>query len=179
MSSPPLQIRAHHRHHARGGLSLLEVTFATMIVGGLMVAALQTVGAATRSARTNANQAIGQLLAQDLLAEILDSRYIEPVELPIVFGPESTETSGTRTGFDDVDDYDGWVASPPQSKDGTPLSERTSWRREVVVRYVKRNDLSTPTAADDGLKEITVSVSFDNRLMAQRIAIRANVDSPE
>lgn len=179
-----MRMPRNHRYlqypqNGRSGLSLLEVTFATMIVGGLMVAALQTVGGATRSSRANADQAIGQLLAQDLMAEILNTQYVESTESPAVFGPESTETGGTRASFDDVDDYDQWIASPPESKDGTPLANRSSWRREVVVRYVDRNDLSVATAADDGVKEITVSVFVNNRLASQRITIRTDVDTLE
>ncbi len=160
-----------HRH----GVSLAEVTVATVIVGMMMVAALRTLGASTQAARLTAERSIGQLLAEDLMTEILNSEYSEPTETA-VFGIESSESSTDRAAYDDVDDYDTWNASPPQTKDGADISDKSHWQREVAVRYLDDQDLTTQSASDQGVKEITVSVYVGERLIAKLTAIRTNRD---
>jgi hypothetical protein len=75
-------------------------------------------------------------------------------------GPEIDEGTSTRLDFDDVDDYDGWTASPPQEKDGTELTEYAGWTRNVTVEFV---DAFAPggsaTVSDTGAKRITVTVT--------------------
>ena len=68
--------------HAKSGFSLIEVSVATLIVGGLFVAALSTLTGATKASATNVDRATGLLLAQDLMSEILNARYVEPDDTP-------------------------------------------------------------------------------------------------
>jgi len=169
------------RRRRRAGLSLLEVTVATAIVGVLLVASLETLGAVVRSSRTNAASMAGELLARDLMAHILDASYEEPVDSTTngtagVWGPESDEQAGTREPFDDVDDFDGWDASPPVDAVGTPVILQNGWRRDVQIRYVQQAQPSLIATGDEGLKEIIVSVYFKGRLMTQLTALRADVD---
>ena len=61
--------------------------------------------------------------------------------------------------FDDIDDYDGWSASPPQSKSGQALAGLEGLRTAVEVVNVDPASLSQVVAdgASD-LKRITVRV---------------------
>ena len=87
--------------------------------------------------------------------------YEEPVDTP-VFGPEATEDAGgNRTEYDDVDDYHGWVAGPPQERDGTALPGLTGWQRSVSVDYVDPDVPETVVGSDQGVKRVTVTVSRD------------------
>ena len=118
LASHPARGRASRR-----AFSLIEVVVATMIMGILLVAAMRTVGNSIRAGTSTADQCKACWLAQELMSEILTARYADPGEAPVL-GPEASETDGTRIGFDDVDDYHGWIASPPQDRDGTPIPDR-------------------------------------------------------
>ena len=103
-----------------------------------------------------------------------DGRPIE-VETP-TFGPELSEMGGSRGAFDDVDDYHGWNASPPESRDGTEIPDRDGWQRSVAVDYVKSSDLTTPAAGDQRVKRITVTVTRDGSIVAQLVGIRTDTE---
>ena len=159
----------------RAALSLVEVVASTMLVGLMAVAALNSLGAATRSSESIGNRAVALGLADELLSEILQAAYKEPVATP-VFGPEGTESAGPRSAFDDVDDYHGWNASPPQLRDGTPIPERSDWRHRVEVHYVLPTNPSSTTTSDQGAKRIRVVVEYRNQVMAEQYALRTNTD---
>ena len=164
--------RAHLPVGPRGGFSLIEATMAMLLVAVLLVAALSTLSASTTTSRISAERATGLLLAQDLVAEIVGAAYIEPDDTP-AFGPEGAEDDGTRSAFDDVDDYHNWDASPPERRDGTAIPDRTTWRRTVQVRYVNPNNLQQ-IGGDQGVKRITVVVTRSGKPVAQLVGIRTD-----
>ena len=156
------------------GLSLIEVIASTLIVGLMMVAALDSLGAATRSAESIGNRAVALALADELMAEIVQLPYEDPTQA-VVFGRESGEAASPRSGFDDVDDYNGWDQSPPQYRDGTVIADRTLWRQRVLVHRVPPSDPAQSSSTDQGVKLIRVVIEYDGQPLAEQIAIRTNV----
>ncbi len=140
--------------------SLAETAISILLVGGLVVVALNTVGASVSGRQFTRNRGRGDLLAHHLMGEILRQAYEEPVDTPI-WGRESGESGGSRSAYDDVDDYDGWADSPPEDKDGTDLADLTGWERSVAVEFVDPDSLTTVSATDTGVKRITVTVRRD------------------
>ena len=159
----------------RTGLTLVEVVVSTLIVGVMTVAALNALGAATRSSRTAGDRAIALGLADDLMAEILATAYSDPDETP-EFGPEDSESASTRADFDDVDDFHGWNRMPPESRDGIALPDRDDWRRRVIVtRVVPANPTqATSGAADQGAKRIQVVVEYRDTVLVEQVAVRTD-----
>jgi prepilin-type N-terminal cleavage/methylation domain-containing protein len=157
------------------GLTLIEVVASTLIVGIMAVAALNTLGAATRSADSIGNRAAALGLADELMSEILQTAYSDPSQPP-VFGAESGETAGPRSAFDDVDDYNGWNKSPPQYRDGSTIPDRANWSQRVQVTYVQpaNPSLATPGNTDQGAKRIKVTIEYKNKALAEQYAIRTN-----
>ncbi len=174
----------------RRGLTLLDMIISIPLVGIALVAALNTVGASKASQFKVDNMRQGHLLAQDLMSEILQQDYTDgdmaqatrktlmsmgSVTYPL--GPDNVPgrnevATGNRSLFNDVDDYDGWVASPPQAKDGTTYTSMTGWSRSVSVVFVNANDLSTAITVDNGNKRITVTVAYNNIPAAKIVAIK-------
>jgi Tfp pilus assembly protein PilV len=157
-------------------LTLIEVVISTLIVGLMTVAALNGLGAATRSSRWAGNQGIAQGLADDLMAEILARAYRDPDD-SAVFGLESGEVA-PRDNFDDVDDFNGWNQKPPQAADGSTLSDRARWRRRATVQRVRLSDLTQDTAGstDEGAKRIRVIVEYDDVVLAEEYALITDTD---
>ena len=147
---------ARPRQPARRGFTLVEAAISIAIVGGLVVASLYALGGAARGRSVQTAAAVGDGLAACLLSEILQCKYVDSTSP--TFGPETGETNGTRSAFEDVDDYNGWTETPPQNKDGTTLTGYTGWTRSVVVAWVAPATLAV-SATDTGLKKITVTVT--------------------
>ena len=156
----------------RRAASLVEVAMASFLVGVLLIGALNSVGARLRHQELLTDRQRANLLAEQMLAEVLEHRYEDPDETP-TFGPEATETGGTRAPFDDVDDYDGWDKTPIVDRDGTALANATNWRRTVDVEYVPANDMTATSGSDQGIKRITVAVYIDGQLIATRVGFRS------
>jgi hypothetical protein len=145
-----------------------------MIVGLMSVVALNGLGAATKSAESIGNRAIALGLADDLMSEIVPLAYSDPNDTP-AFGPEGSEASGPRSGFDDVDDFSGWTQMPPTTRDGTLIPNRADWRRSVQVVWVLPTNLSQATdGADQGAKRIRVTVEYRGQVLTTQVAVRTN-----
>lgn len=179
---PGLRIRTGNpkseiRNPKSRGLTLFEVVASTMIVGMMAVAALNALGAASKSANNIGNRAVALGLADELMSEIVQTTYNDPNQTPVL-GRESGEAATPRSGFDDVDDYNGWNQSPPQYRDGTTIPDRTNWRQKVTVAYVQPANptLATPSNVDQGVKRIKVTIEYNGKVLAEQYAIRTNTD---
>lgn len=93
--------------------ALIAVVIATLACTAMLLAvgqSMQASAVATETTRAN-------LLAQDLMHEISTVLWADATD-PSNWGLESDEpATGSRAGFDDLDDYDGW-SGPPQTRDG-------------------------------------------------------------
>jgi hypothetical protein len=169
-SSRP-RLGARHRA-SRAGLGLVEVICATLIVGIMLVASLETVGAVFRTQRLNADRLIGPNLTMELMTEVLSTHYEDPEIDNTGIGREVGELAVTRAHFDDVDDYHGWNKVGAEAKDGTPNASFSTWRRQVNVVWVKLSD-GTVSTTNTQLKRITVTVTSPTGDVTQLSAYRA------
>lgn len=141
----------------RPAFTMVEVAIAAVIVGVALAASLATIGATARSARDLSDCQLGQLLADGLMSEILMQAYEDPNN-SLQFGLESGESAATRSAFDDVDDYDGWSAAPPQDKAGNALPDTSGWTESVGVRRVDAANPGTVRTLETGVKRIVVTM---------------------
>lgn len=163
------------RHPSRpDGFTLVEAVISMVILAVMVVMALHTLGSSARSRQIQATLSKGPALAGQLMTEVLQSAYEEPNEA-VTFGPEASETGPDRAGYDDVDDYHGWSALPPQDKAGTAISNLTGWRRSVTVEYADPDNPTATVADDRGLKRITVTVTAPRGEQTTLTAMRSNV----
>jgi len=157
-----------------GAYTLVEAVVSMVIVATMMVAALGTVGASGAGRYKTSQGCRGQLLAQSLMAEILPQSYREPIDVP-TFGPElPTEERNSRAEYDDVDDYHGWSASPPQNKDGSEIPGLDGWMRTVTVEWVNPFDLAQVESFETSVKRITVTVSHNGMKAGSAVAVRSS-----
>lgn len=159
------------RRSPLGAFTLVEVVISLLVVGIMLVAALNTVGGVFRTYAIAQERQQGDALAMELMAEILHERYEDPNGSP-AFGLEAGESSALRAGYDDVDDYDGWSAYPPRSRDGTALAGAKTWTREVTVEWVDVLDPTVVVGGDSGLKRITVVATSERGTQFTRVALR-------
>jgi MSHA pilin protein MshD len=166
-----MMTRRRHREIStcRPGLTLAESVLACVIVATMIVSALGAAGGAARARMLQKDQLRGTALVRQLVAEIMQSAYRDTGTNP-TFGPEAGETRAT---FNDVDDYNGLIESPPTDRSATPLSGYTGWTRSTKVEYVDPTLLSVVVGSDTGLKRITVTATSPTGRMTTLCAFRA------
>lgn len=164
---------------SRRGTSMAEVMLSTLLVGVLLLAALEVVGSSVRGVRVASEQIDAQMLADELMAEILAVAYSDPdATAQVVFGIESNEPGSpvNRVAFDDVDDYDGWQEQDLfASRDAQRQISLPGWVRRVAVEHV---DWINPTritndSDDGGIKRIAVEVIDPEGQHTYSYALRA------
>ncbi|HPP53382.1 MAG TPA: type II secretion system protein [Thermoguttaceae bacterium] len=147
-----------------GGFTLLEALVAIALTAMCGAAVLWGLQSGVQNAQSALEQTIALGLAQQLMDEILGAKYCEslsnPYESPL--GPTGWESGGQgRERYNDIDDYNGFVRSPPVDPWGIALGEDNGdgasrhpifrvaptflegWTQEVEVYYVSPSDLSS------------------------------------
>lgn len=175
MNPRPATFRIPRR---RQGLSLVEVVMSTLLVGLVLVGAMNLLGAVVRGRTKAADLARGQRLTQQLMTEILNSAYKEDGSelgadyilnaLLVVIGQE------TRSQYDDVDDFHGWDETPLFARGGSLIPNTSGWRRRVAVAWVDPVDPGIVVGSDQGVKRITVTVQRNGQTIAQLACLRSD-----
>ena len=160
------------------GVTLIEVAVSTALVGLVLVAALETLGGAMRTMRQTSTELKAHTLAETLLAEVIALPYSDPDGAASSLGLESDETLsvGERSLFDDVDDFEGWMKSPPEDRAGVAIPDGDGWTREVEVTYLAATPSSgqlVTASSDEGLKRVRVSVTDPQGVVTEIHAIRS------
>lgn len=153
--------------------TIAEVSVCVVIVGVMLVAALQTVGQSATVQQRIATRTRGSQLARAMLAEVMQQNYVEPSVTP-VFGPEGGETRAT---YDDVDDYNGLIDSTSVGKDGSSLAVPSAslWKRTVAVEWADPLTLkAVAPQLETGVKLITVTVQYKNVVVTKAQALRTS-----
>jgi len=168
----PLKGRGVHR-----GFSMVEALFCVVLVGGLVVVSLDTLGASKVAERSLGDRTRGSLLASALMSEILNQSYQDPNETPMA-GLELSENPLLRTTYDDVDDYINWTASPPQNRDGTTIPGLTGWQESVKIEGVDPANLNSKKVPDTGVKRITVTITHNGVAVATLVGVKTGTPNP-
>jgi len=163
--------RRRHAWRGRAGFSIVESVMATVVVATMFVAAMRAVGASRTALFLVAERARGMALADALMSEILAQPYGDP-SYGSSLGPGSDELDGTRSAWDDVDDYNGWVGNPVQDKQGAAIDGFDGWTRSVTVAWVNPSNLEQTKNQETGVKRITVTVKHGDAVRAELTTIR-------
>jgi len=155
-----------------GGFTLIEVLIAVVLVG-LAIASL----AASNRALTQANGAAADASRAEFLIEEIREltgglAVVDPQDGTSVFGPESAE--GGVGDYDDLDDFDGAVFSPPISAARTVLSDLAGYSQVVTVENVSAGDFEQVVADHGSLfLRITVRIELGGRELSSAQWLRS------
>jgi MSHA pilin protein MshD len=154
--------------------TMVEVAMSTIVVGVMLGAAIETVGASRTGQVWNSDRLRALALAQALMGEITDSYYQDPSALPTAFGPDVGENQAVRTTLNDVDDFNG-ITGAPTNRDGTAIPNLSGWTRTVAVAWVTYGNLAQTSVTPTVAKRVTVSVYRGSVKMAELVAVRCQV----
>ena len=138
----------------KSGFSLIEVLIAILLVG-LAITSLM----AANSALTRANGAGTDLSSAEFqLGEIRELAVLLPVIDPetgvSTFGPETGEA---LANYDDLDDFDAAVFSPPIDAEREVLNNSAAFSQQITVENVSASNFEQ-TVGDHGSDFVRVTV---------------------
>jgi len=152
----------------RRAVSYVEAVVAVAILGSSLAMAANVFAAYARNAAAEREIVLATELAAQLAAEIHNCIYEESLGSEI--GLESGEDDGTRLNFEDVDDYDGYSACPPQLRDGTVLTDLADFAQNVSVVFDGSSEHKkiTVTITCKGLKRAEIILGRSRHNADQR-----------
>jgi len=156
------------RRPTRTGFTMIEAAVSVAIVGVLLAASAGALVSIARIQRTQLERRGAYALGEQLMGEIIQ-QYFSDQSNPPVFGPQPGET---RPVFDDVDDYNGYSASPPVQESGAAMPGYAGWTESVVVAYVDPNNPAN-TLSSSGLKRITVTITSPSGKQYTLVGLRS------
>ncbi len=156
----------------RRAVTLMETVIGSMLVGGVLASTMHIVAPTARATAHADRRVTAIALADAMLDEIAALPFEDPTDATGAIGPEAGEVTGTRNGFDDIDDYHGWNA-PPRHADGLAISGMASgWTVQVSVQHVLASNPSSVQATPTGVKLVVVTVRLSGVLLAERSMLR-------
>ena len=146
--------RTASRHSA--GFTLTEILVAVAIVGMVFAVLLEAFTVGLRMLEQSRRMTTATSLAGEIHEMALTLSLSDPEE-PTHWGLEIDEVAPV---FDDLDDLDGQIFSPPLSSDGL-LLDQADYLQQVTVVSVSDTDFNQVVA--DGMSDVyrvSVSVTF-------------------
>jgi type II secretory pathway pseudopilin PulG len=150
------------RPRPQGGFTFVEILITLVFLSIAMLAMTSQFPIGLSVSQSAEDLTLATNLAQELMEEIRSMPWEDPQTSGAPLGPDSGEWG--RLVFDDIDDYDDLVESPPNDLDGNPLNGQggranlARYERDVTVTYADPTTLAA-TATVTGLKRIEVGVS--------------------
>ena len=188
---PPVATRLRRR---RPGFSLVEALIALSIMALAGAVLLLSVESSLENTADAVDRTIADGIAQQMLDQILTKKYVENAgaggalaDVLAGVGAALDELTGGGTElYDDVDDYNGYTANPPEDIYGQPLGTGDNaggqrlanfrvpgaffqnWRMRVQVYFVDPNDHRIVSGSATAYRAVQVLVE---RLEADGSAI--------
>ena len=143
--------RASTRPSARG-FTLMEATLAVVIVAFGFLSTMELFATCTAENQRSAQMTTAQMLTTNLQELTTGMAFRDPFNSNMPVGIEPGETLAT---YNDVDDFDGFVSSPPIDATRAPIQALSQYTQIVQVMAVDANrtganyDYATPEIPKD------------------------------
>ena len=161
LAQPAILLRAH-----RGAFTLIEVAFATVVVGLGVVTLMHAMGAGTRvnGEARKITQAV--FLSQEIREWTLNLPFSDPQE-PSDVEPGPDAANSPAQFVDDVDDLynpNTYTFSPPRNGQGNVIPGMTAWGQKIHMEWRDEDNLSMFQAvgASDVIC-VTVTIQKDRK----------------
>ncbi|MCA9060471.1 MAG: hypothetical protein KDA85_18300 [Planctomycetaceae bacterium] len=172
------------RSPGRAGLTLIESAVSVVLVGLLIIGAMQTLGMALKTRHAGRQRMQASFLAEQLLDEVSRQPWLDPDGTTVAghLGRESDDPLNpeSRSQLDDMDDLHQWMESPCRDASGTVLPGTDGLQRTVTVENISGTVTNGVTAvtAETGLRRITVTVRIagESAATASVLVSRADVE---
>jgi prepilin-type N-terminal cleavage/methylation domain-containing protein len=152
----------------RAAMTLVEVITCLVILGIAVAAGAQAMASFAAGSRIWQDRSTAIELAHALMAEINAPSGTN------IIGREAGESADDRRTYDDIDDYNGWDATPPKDMTNAPMTAYAGFRQQVEVSFDESVSPAAVAALQTGCcKKIKVTISRDGKVLARLVTIRA------
>ena len=154
--------------------TLIEIIIATILIGIVITAIVMSSRTFTTINAAGMNLTTAEFLIEEIRELAAPLPVVDPDSGTSTFGPESDETS--LADYDDLDDFDGVVFSPPIDINRTGLANFPSFSQQVTVENVSASDFMA-VVGDHGsdFVRVTVRVFLNNEEISSASWIRAQL----
>lgn len=153
-----------NRSKSARGFSLVEVAISVAVLavaaGGIMGLSAQV----ARQRLDTSERMRAADLADAMAAELQSADYGSNA---VIYADLVAPAGADRLGFNDLDDYHLWTASPPIERDGTPAAGGDALTRSVEVTWAGATS-GLEVAAPTGVKVVTIRIERAGRPLAVR-----------
>ncbi len=152
------------------GFSLVEALVAILLVGLAIASLLGANAAFTRANAAGVNLTTAEFLLEQIRELTATLPVVDPETETTTFGPEEA----TVADYDDLDDFDGAVFSPPISANRTTLSDFAAFTQEVTVENVSASNFELVVADHStAFVRVTTKVLMNHKEICSVSWIRA------
>lgn len=158
-----LSTRQLRRGH-RGGFTLIEAGFVTVVIGVCAVATLRLLAAGTMSNDASAEMTIAANLANNVHEMMAGLPLYDPQNPTAWISREASVSA-----YDNVTDFDGQTYTPPLDAGRQSLANYSNWSQAITVQSVSEDDVTTvktPSASEKAAR-ITVTISHNGKTVLQ------------
>lgn len=155
---------ASDRRHR--GMTLVEAVVGMLVISIAVGAALQATATARRESIAADERLVARALLEGTRSQLAALRYRDPTTAGSTLGAEAGESATSPSGWDDVDDANGWSGLP------SILSVPGDWSVSVSVAFVDPDTPASDAASDKGLKRITMTAKRGVRIIAKQEFLR-------
>jgi hypothetical protein len=141
----------------------MEMALSTIIVGVAVLAIVRLITAVTQQ-NFYAQKTTTALMLANNMRELMVGLPLSDPAAGIHLGPDSGETNVSM--FNDVEDFNGFVANPPIDANRQALPNLVNWRQTVTVSHILPGvngfNANDPAPGDPGvlMDRVTVAISY-------------------
>jgi Tfp pilus assembly protein PilV len=164
-----------NNRHSKRGFSFVEVMLSAILLAALFTAGMALFGNLGRASQDTIDQDLAAELCLEMIKEIKVLPYADPQSSDT--GIAFEEAGANRELFDDIDDYDGWSATPPRTRKGVELNRYQGLTRTVMVDHVNPGNFQQMLSDtdDQGIKRITIIIKRSDQEIARQVYIIPNI----
>lgn len=167
--------RKMKRGYLKAGFTLVELLIAAMLMGFAIAALLASNSAFSKANAGGINLSTAEFLIEEIreLTACLD--VVDPESGTGTWGTETDESS--VASYDDLDDFDGAILSPPIDVSCNQLSDFSAFSQQITVENVFPGQFQTVVADHSSdFVRVTVTVLLNNKQVDSANWIRARLN---
>lgn len=153
------------------GFTLIEALVAIFVIALTIVALMVSSQAFTMANVAGVDMSTAEFLIEEIRELTAVMPVIDPQTETDVFGPETGET---LTLYDDLDDFDNAVFSPPIDINRAQMTNYSGFTQQITVQNVNPSNYRTVVSdhSSDFVK-VTVAILLDGQQLSSTTWIRA------
>jgi len=151
------------------GFSLIEVLIAVILIGLAITALLVASGSFTMANGAGTDLSTAEFLVEQIRELTALLPVVDPQTGTATFGAEETGLAN----YDDLDDFDGAIFSPPIDASRIPLNDFAAFSQHVTVERVSPTNFEEVISEDKSFVRVTVKVFLNAKEISSTSWIRA------